>query len=168
MSECFIGEIRMFSGNYAPQGWEMCNGQLLPISQNQVLYTLLGITYGGDGITTFALPDLRGRVPIHKSTAYPLGAKAGTETVTLTPGQMPSHTHAAAAQSAVGTATSPSNAYWAATTTTNIYTNTNTGLVAMAPNSVSMAGGSLPHDNMMPYLGISFIISTQGIFPSQA
>lgn len=167
MSECFIGEIRMFSGNYAPPGWLMCDGQLLTISDNEVLYALLGTTYGGNGSSTFGLPDLRGRVPLHKSATYPLGLKAGTETVTLMTNQLPAHTHVASAQSDAGTASSPANAYWASTGN-NIYSTTTTGLVPMNPASVSFAGGSQPHENMMPYLGISFIISTMGIWPSQA
>lgn len=166
MSECFLGEIRMFAGDYAPQDWELCNGQLLSISQYQALYTLLGTTYGGDGNTTFGLPDLRGRVPIHKSATSPLGQQAGTETVALVASQLPQHSHAASAQKAAGSAASPAGAYWAGTAA-NSYSTTATGLVPMSPAAVSSTGNSLPHENMMPFLTVSFIIATVGIFPTQ-
>lgn len=166
MSECFLGEIRMFAGNYAPQDWLLCNGQLLGISGNETLYTLLGTTYGGDGVNTFGLPDLRGRVPIHKDATHPLGQRAGSETVTLLASQLPVHTHLAAAQKAAGTASGPANAVWAGTAANN-YSTTVTGLSNMSPAAISSVGGSQPHENMMPYLTVSFIIATVGIFPSQ-
>ena len=167
MSECFIGEIRMFSGNYAPSGWLMCNGQLLGISDNEVLFTLIGTTYGGNGQTTFALPDLRGRVPIHKNPSHPMGQQAGTESVTLLPSQLPAHSHGAAAQSANGTAASPASGVWAGTAVNN-YSSVTTGLVSMSPSCISPTGNTLPHENMMPFMAISFIIATVGIFPSQS
>ncbi|MPQ56784.1 phage tail protein [Duganella sp. FT27W] len=173
MSECYLGEIRMFAGAYAPEGWMLCNGQLLSIAGNQALYTLLGTVYGGDGVTTFALPDLRGRVPLHKvanyqSMNYPLGNQIGVEAVTLTTSQMPAHTHVAMAQSGPGNSSTPLNNYWAATAATNIYAPASgTALGSMAPTDIVSAGGSQPHENMMPYLCISYIISTIGIFPTQ-
>ena len=166
MSECFIGEIRMFSGNYAPPDWLMCNGQLLSISENEVLYSLIGTTYGGDGRTTFGLPDLRGRVPIHTSSTHLLSQKAGTETVALGSQQIPQHTHAAAAQKAAGTLASPTNGVWA-TTSTNNYATATSGLTNMNSASISPAGSTLPHDNMMPFLALSFIIATSGIYPTR-
>ena len=166
MSECFIGEIRMFSGNYAPPDWLMCNGQLLSISENEVLYSLIGTTYGGDGRTTFGLPDLRGRVPIHTSPSHYLSQAAGTETVTLQTQEMPMHTHAAAAQKAAGTLTTPTNGVWA-TTSTNNYATATSGLTNMNSASISPAGSTLPHDNMMPFLALSFIIATSGIYPTR-
>lgn len=166
MSECYVGEIRMFSGNYAPLGWLMCDGQLLSISENEVLYSLIGTTYGGDGRTTFGLPDLRGRVPIHTSPSHYLSQAAGTETVTLQTLEMPMHTHAAAAQKAAGTSASPTNGVWA-TTSTNNYAKATSGLTHMNSASISPAGSTLPHDNMMPFLALSFIIATSGIYPTR-
>lgn len=166
MSEAYIGEIRMFAGNYAPQGWALCNGQILNISENEALYTLLGTTYGGDGQTTFALPDLQGRIPVHKSTNYPLGAKAGTENVTLTTNELPAHTHSALASSAVGDTPSPANMVWSSTDATHFATSGAT--VSMHPSSLSSVGGNMPHDNMMPATTISFIISLYGVYPSQS
>ena len=168
MSECYLGEIRIFAGNYAPVGWEMCNGQLLSVSQYQALFTLLGTTYGGNGTTTFGLPDLRGRVPIHKGNGYTQGMAAGTEEVTLLGSQLPSHTHIAAAQSAVGSADTPNGAVWAASSTnSNIYTNNTAALAPMAPTSIMPFGGSQPHENMMHYMALSLIIAVVGIFPTQ-
>lgn len=170
MSECYLGEVRMFSGNYAPQNWVMCNGQLLNINDYQALFALIGTTYGGNGATTFGVPDLRGRVPIHKNQTYALGAAGGTETVTLLESELPPHTHLAAAQSAVGSADTPANGYWAASSAgKNIYTTdvTTTPLSAMAPNAISLAGASLPHENMMPFFPLTFIMAVVGIYPSR-
>ncbi|CAH1218556.1 hypothetical protein PAECIP111893_04444 [Paenibacillus plantiphilus] len=168
MSDMYVGEIRMFTGNYAPVGWAMCNGQLLSISQNEVLYTLIGTTYGGDGRTTFALPDLQGRLPIHMNSSYPIGAKSGTESVTLLSTQMPAHTHIPNASNVEGTNANPANAVWSATTVVNVTPYAATAPnTAMNPQSIGNAGGSQPHDNMMPFLTVSFIIALQGIFPSQ-
>jgi microcystin-dependent protein len=165
MAEAYLGEIRMFSGSYAPQNWALCNGQLLSISQNSPLFSLLGTAYGGDGVNTFALPDLRGRAPMHQASAYPLGQLGGTESVTLTQAQMPAHTHAAAAMSANGTSSAPAAQYWAGNAEFSCYSkatpNTPFNQAALAP-----AGGNLPHENMMPFVTVSFIIATTGIYPS--
>jgi microcystin-dependent protein len=155
----------MFGGSFAPSGWAFCNGQLLPISGNETLFQLIGTTYGGDGVNTFAMPDLQGRIPIHVGTGYALGDKGGTETVTLTTTQIPGHTHVPLCQSANNASSSPANNVWAPTTA-NLYTasaaNTN-----MNASAIASAGGSQPHENMMPYLVISFIISLFGVYPSQ-
>lgn len=168
MSDQYVGEIRMFSGNYAPIGWLLCNGQQLSISQYEVLYTLIGTTYGGDGRTTFAVPDLRGRVPVHMGTGYVLGQKAGTEQVTLDETQLPAHTHVANASNVVGTSASPANAVWATSSNTAVQPYSTTAPnTTMNPEAISSVGGSQPHDNMMPFLAVSFIIATEGVFPSQ-
>ncbi|WNQ13159.1 tail fiber protein [Paenibacillus aurantius] len=172
MSEAYVGEIRMFAGNFAPVGWELCDGRLLQISENDVLFNLIGTIYGGDGVTTFGLPDLQGRVPVHMGqnprtgTAYMIGQKAGTETVTLLQGQMPSHSHPVRAQAEAGTLSSPANALWAQSALTP-YTTQTSGTADMYNGAVSTAGGNLPHENMMPFLPIRFIIATYGIYPSQ-
>lgn len=162
--ESYVGEIRMFAGNYAPQGWALCNGQLLSIAEYDVLFALLGTTYGGDGQTTFGLPDLQGRAPLHVSTTYPLGSKGGTETVTLTANQMPMHTHVPNATTSTAESTDPSNKVWAKGTYESYAAVAPDA--AMSPASISAAGGSQPHENMMPSLAISYIISLYGIFPS--
>lgn len=164
MSDQYVGEIRMFAGNYAPQGWALCNGQLLNISQYEVLYVLIGTTYGGDGRTTFALPDLRGRVPIHNNNAMPLGSLGGTEKVTLTTQQLPAHTHIASATTITGDVSSPANGVWAAI---NNYSDDTSKLVSMSASGIAAAGGSQAHDNMMPSTAVSFIIALEGIFPSE-
>lgn len=158
----------MFSGNYAPQGWHFCDGSLLSISQYEVLYTLLGTTYGGDGRTTFGLPDLRGRIPIHTSSNYPLGQMAGTEKVTLVQSNLPAHTHTANANNvaADSTSNSPQNQYWGVSTGITNYQSTAPN-VTMSPAAISSVGGNQPHDNMMPSRAVSFIIAVEGIFPSQ-
>lgn len=165
MSDCYLGEIRIFGGNFAPAHWSFCDGSLLSISQNEALYTLLGTTYGGDGITTFALPDLRGRVPVHPNPTIPQGSKAGTESVTLLQSQLPAHTHTASATNTTGDLSSPQQAIWSASSLQN-YANNGT-LVSMHPQSLSIAGNNLPHDNMMPSLAISFIIALAGVYPSR-
>ena len=168
MSTPFLGEIRMFGGNFAPQGWAFCNGQLLSISQNAELFGLIGTTYGGNGQTTFGLPDLQGRIPVHQGTiqgtSFTLGEKAGTEVVTLTAQQIPIHNHVPQCQSGSG-GQAPTNGVWASSAQT-IYDNTAPG-ATMNPAAVSNVGGSQPHDNMTPYLVISFIISLLGVIPSQ-
>ncbi|MED4584487.1 tail fiber protein [Brevibacillus choshinensis] len=171
MAEPYLGEIRMFAGAYAPNGWALCNGQLLNISQNDALFSLIGTTYGGDGQTTFALPDLQGRVPQHMGTLnggspYVLGQKAGVESVTLTVNQMPQHTHSVIAESTAGADTPEGNTW--AVQPQSAYTTSLNHLVSMSPTAVSGAGGSQPHDNMMPSLTISFIIALQGIYPSRS
>jgi microcystin-dependent protein len=175
MSNPFIGEIRMFAGNFAPAGWVFCDGQLMPISENDALFTLIGTTFGGDGQETFGIPDLRGRVPIHAGTAksgstYVLGEAGGVESVTLTTNQMPTHTHLALAAS-TGQVASPSGAVLAAATSTQtgmkIYSTVVTPNTPINGSSISPSGGSQPHDNIQPTLAISFILSLFGIFPTQ-
>jgi microcystin-dependent protein len=164
----FIGEIKMFGGNFAPQGWAFCDGSLLPISQYDALFSLLGTTYGGDGQTTFALPDLRGRVPIHVNSAYPQGAQVGSETVTLTQDQMPAHTHLATALTNAGSANNPGGHVWAGSTTSdNRYIGSLNAAGTFNPAALQPAGGNQPHDNMQPYLVINFIIALEGIYPTQ-
>ncbi len=167
MSDQYVGEIRMFSGDYAPQGWRICDGSILSIPENEVLYTLIGNIYGGDGRSTFALPDLRGRVPIHQSPQYPLGQRAGTETVTLTVSNLPAHTHTANANNDTGKSqqASPENAFWGLSSITN-YQSGNADLT-MNAGAVSSVGGNQPHDNIMPSTVVSFIIAMEGVFPSQ-
>lgn len=161
----------MFAGNFAPAGWMFCDGSLLAISQNDVLFALIGTTYGGDGQSTFALPDLRGRVPLHMGqgaglSANVLGQNGGVETVTLNTSQMPAHNHLAIASSAAGVSTSPTGNVWAAAADFSPYNSSSN--TAMNAGALGQAGGSQPHDNMLPFVGINFIISLFGIFPSQA
>jgi len=168
MSSSFLGEIRLFSFNYAPQGWALCNGQLLPINQNQALFSLLGTTYGGNGQTTFALPDLRGRAAMHSGNGHNLGEKAGEASHTLTISELPQHLHFETASTNVSSTNNPTNALvLAQSTAANLYASGANSLVAMAPNALSNIGGSQPHENMQPYTVINFCISLQGIFPSQ-
>lgn len=173
MSTPYIGEIRMFGFGTrgAPNGWQTCDGSLLPIAQFDALFALIGTTYGGDGQTTFAVPDLRGRVPIHQGQGpglsnYVIGQQAGTETVTVIPTQMPAHTHTLPVSSAAGTSPSPANAVLAADSADPVYDTA--GTVQMSASAVGPAGGSQPHENCMPTLTVQFAIATQGIFPSQA
>lgn len=178
MSTPYIGEIRMFGFGTrgAPNGWQACDGSLLPISEYDALFALIGTTYGGDGQTTFAVPDLRGRVPIHQGTGpglstYVIGQRAGTETVTVLQTQMPAHTHTLVATSGAATALTPGTSVLpGAVSGDNFYVNTITGnnAAAMSPQMVGMAGGSQPHENCMPTLTVQYCIATQGIFPSQA
>jgi microcystin-dependent protein len=166
VSQPYIGEIRIFAGNYAPYGWMFCQGQLLPINEYDTLFNLIGTTYGGDGQSTFQLPDLRGRLPIHQGGGFTLAQKSGVEAVTLTTQQIPAHSHPFQASTADGNANMPSGNMAAKATTVTLYYQavpTN----AMGPNSISSTGGSLPHDNFQPYLCLDFIISLFGIYPSQ-
>jgi len=165
MSQPFIGEIRMFGGNFAPAGWMFCAGQLLPISENDTLFNLIGTTYGGDGQSTFALPDLQSRVPIHQGNGFTLAQMGGEEQVTLTVNQIPAHTHVPQANSGTGTQTSPAGNVWA--NSANFPYSNNAPTAAVAPQAISLEGGSQPHDNMIPFLAINFIISLFGVFPSQ-
>ena len=171
MSSPFIGEIRMFGGSFAPAGWAFCNGALLPIAENDALFVLIGTTYGGDGQETFQLPNLCGRVPIHMgqgpgiSNNYQIGELGGTESVTLTSQQIPSHTHTVLASTALANSNTPQNNLLAQADV-DMYIQDVPDL-NMNANSVSGAGGSQPHDNMAPFLTVSFIISLFGIFPSQ-
>jgi microcystin-dependent protein len=166
----------MFGGNFAPAGWMFCDGSQLAISENEALFQLIGTTYGGNGQTTFALPDLRGRVPVHQGTgndgvSYQMGQAAGTESVTLAVAQVPPHSHVLTASSAGATAGTPVGNVTAAAasgTTTKMYAGAATSLTNMAAAAVSHVGDGFPHENRMPYLAISFIISLYGIFPSQS
>jgi microcystin-dependent protein len=174
MGEPFVGEIRMFGGNFAPAGWAFCQGQLMPIAENDTLFTLIGTTYGGDGQQTFGLPDLQGRIPVHAGTGndgitYQIGEKGGVESVTLTTSQIPAHTHVPIATTDAGTLSSPANATWAAAGTgEQLYsTPPNPPASAMNAQGILPTGGSQPHENIAPYLAISFIISLFGVFPSQ-
>lgn len=164
MAQPYVGEIRMFAGNFAPAGWMFCEGQLLPISENETLFNLIGTTYGGDGQSTFALPDLRGRVPIHFGNGFIQAETGGAEEITLTVNQIAAHSHPYLAVAGVPGATSPSNALLGQPTA-SIY-NTGTNPVAQAGNVVGATGGSQPHTNFQPYLCVNFIISLFGIFPS--
>ena len=171
MSTPFIGEIRMFGGNFAPVGWAFCSGQLMPISENDALFNLIGTTYGGDGQTTFALPNLQARLPMHMGTGAGLsprtiGEMGGVETVTLSTQQIPIHNHAPQALSTNGSQSTPQSGVWAGVTT-SIYTS-NPPDTAFNATLIGGTGGNQPHDNLMPYLAISFIISLFGIYPSQS
>jgi microcystin-dependent protein len=165
MSEPFLSEIKIVSFNFPPKGWALCNGQFLPINQNQALFALLGTTYGGNGQTTFALPNLRGQVPIHFGSGHTLGEAAGSTSVTVNIQQLPTHLHAFNATNNDASATGPGNTVVMSKAPSPVY-GAATGLVAMA-QTVSSVGGSQPHNNMMPYLVLNFIIALQGIFPSQ-
>jgi microcystin-dependent protein len=168
MSNPFIGEIRMFGGSFAPAGWAFCDGQLLPISENDALFQLIGTTYGGDGESTFALPDLRGRIPLHFGNGFILAETGGVETVTLTVQQIPAHTHPMLSAQTAATTSDPNNALLAiAPLATTLPYGTDAPLTPLAPNAVSPVGGSQPHNNFQPYLCVDFIISLFGIFPSQ-
>lgn len=165
MAEPFLSEIRLMSFVFAPRGWALCNGQLLPINQNQALFSLLGTTFGGNGQTDFALPDLRGRTPIHVGSGHTLGEVGGEQAHTLSIAEMPTHTHTLTATSSNASATTPSNAVGYARAGTLMY-GPASNLVAMAPQAVSNVGGSQAHLNMQPFLTLSFCIALQGIFPS--
>jgi microcystin-dependent protein len=170
MAQAYLGEIRLFAGTFAPQDWALCNGQLLAISENDALFNLLGTTYGGDGESTFALPDLQSRIPIHVGTgaglpSYVIGQNGGVETVTLTAQQVAAHTHMLQASSAAATTRSPANAV-PALADREVY-NSGTTLVTGGTDALGSTGGSQPHDNIGPYLALTFIIALEGIFPSQ-
>lgn len=174
MGEPFIGEIRMFGGNFAPAGWALCDGQLVPISENDALFNLIGTTYGGDGQETFALPDLQGRIPVHQGTGqdginYQLGEKAGVESVTLTVQQIPAHNHVPTASTVAGTVSSPSNAIFAAGGGGEQMYSTppNPPGGTMNPQCIGATGGSQPHTNVAPFLCINFILSLYGRYPNQ-
>lgn len=171
MSEPFIGEIRMFGGNFAPRGWAYCDGQLLSIASNTALFSILGTTYGGDGRVTFALPDLRGRLPMHPGTGpglspRRLGDRAGVEAVTLTAAQLPAHNHPLVGTSATPTTAAPGGAQLP-TGSSRVYA-TGTPDAVLAASSIGSTGGSIPHENMPPFATVSFIIALQGIFPSRS
>lgn len=165
VSEPFLSEIRIMSFNFAPRGWALCNGQLLPINQNQALFALLGTTYGGNGQTTFALPNLQARVPIHTGNSHTLGEAAGEQAHTLSTSEAPAHTHLVSASSAAsGGNANPSNRFLGGGN--NVY-HAATNLTALNAGTVTSTGGSQPHTNMQPYLTLNFCIALQGIFPSQ-
>lgn len=165
MAQPYVGEIRMFAGNFAPAGWMFCQGQLLPISENETLFQLIGTTYGGDGQSTFALPDLRGRLPIHQGNGFNLAAAGGAETVTLTVNQIPSHSHPFLASTNNASASGAAGNVLAQTPSYTPYI-AQTPNSALSPNSIGATGGSQPHDNFQPYLCVDFIISLFGIFPT--
>lgn len=171
MSDPFVGEIRMFAGNFAPRGWDFCNGQLLPIRQNTALFSLIGTIYGGDGRVTFALPDLRGRVPIHTGQGaglsdYPLGSRGGVEQVSLSLEQLPAHSHALLGNDAEGNQRTPANHALATPEEGLIYSAAEPTAV-MAKDAIAPTGNGQPHENRPPYLTVNYIIALQGIFPSR-
>jgi microcystin-dependent protein len=167
MSSPYLGEIRMFGGSFAPAGWSFCDGKLLPISENDALFTLLGTTYGGDGQETFALPDLRGRIPIHVGQSHIQGEQGGAESVTLTTAQTPAHNHAFIASTDFANQPPPQGSVVSQSTIVSLYRqSTPSGAMAAAAIKPS-DGGSQPHDNMQPFLCVSFIIALEGIFPTQ-
>jgi microcystin-dependent protein len=165
MAQPYIGEIRMFAGNFAPAGWMLCEGQILPISENDTLFVLLGTTYGGDGESTFGLPDLRGRLPLHQGSGFVLAQSGGTETVTLTSQQIPIHNHAFVTSTATATQLSPQNSLPGNSASIDLYREAvpGTGLNAQA---IGPVGGNQPHNNLQPYLCINFIISLYGLYPT--
>jgi microcystin-dependent protein len=169
MSQPYVGEIRMVGFNFAPQGWALCNGQLLAISQYDTLFNLIGTTYGGDGQQTFALPDLQGRIPFHQGSGagnnLVIGQRSGTETVTLISNQLPTHTHVPAASSSAGAQSAPTGGYWAQSSLEEY--STEAAAHSMAATAVGTAGNNQPHDNLPPYLVINFVISLFGIYPTQ-
>lgn len=170
MSDQYLGEIRLFSGNYAPQGWALCNGQSLPVNQNQALYAAIGNTYGGDS-TIFRLPDMRGRIPVGSGTAttgtsYAIGSTGGAESVTLKVEELPAHSHPVKANSLPGTSNSPKDAYFASSTI-DLYADTASN-GALDSAAISAEGANESHDNMMPFYTLTYIIALQGIFPSQS
>lgn len=165
MAQPYVGEIRMFAGNFAPAGWMFCEGQLLPISEFETLFQLIGTTYGGDGESTFALPDLRGRLPIHQGNSFILAETGGAEEITLTVQQIPAHSHPLLASADFGQESSPGGKVFARSAATDVYNHENTDATLNA-TSVTPVGGSQPHTNFQPYLCVDFIISLFGIFPS--
>jgi len=167
MSSPFVGEIRMFGGNFAPNGWMLCQGQVLPISEYEVLFNLIGTTYGGDGQSTFALPDLRGRAPIHQGPGFFIGQLGGQEVVTLTVAQIPSHSHLERANVNTGDAFGPGGMV-PAESKAGLPQYAAAGAVAMHPQAIGQTGGSQPHENRMPFLVVNYIISLYGIFPTQS
>jgi microcystin-dependent protein len=171
MSQPFIGEIRIFAGTFAPFNWAFCNGQAMAISQNDALFALIGTTYGGDGVNTFNLPDLQSRLPIHAGQGpglsdYVPGEVGGVETVTLTTPQMPPHTHPAPCDPTAASSPNPAGASWGNSGLAQ-YSDQTSSLVAMNPAAIGAAGGGQPHDNMVPFLVVNFIIALNGIFPSR-
>ena len=156
----------MFAGNFAPVGWAFCNGALIPISENDALFNLIGTTYGGDGQNTFALPNLQSRVPVHVGPGFALGQSGGVETVTLTTSQIPAHNHVPLCLAGTSNSSNPGGSYWGGSSAFQYDTGAN-GTAAMASGAIASAGGSQPHDNMIPFVTINYIISLFGVFPSQ-
>ena len=169
MSTPFLSEVRIFSFNFAPKGWAMCNGQLLAINQNQALFSLLGTTYGGDGRVNFGLPNLQGRTAMHAGAGHVLGERGGEESHTLSSSEMPAHLHLASADAVNGdaTAANPTNTLPANNPAIPKYSAGSSTMVAMAPQMVTSVGGSQPHENRQPFLALNFCIALQGIFPTQ-
>ncbi|MBD2867717.1 phage tail protein [Paenibacillus arenilitoris] len=166
MSETFIGDIRLFGFGFTPRGWAPCQGQTLSIQQNQALFAIIGATYGGDGATTFKLPDLRGRAPVHTGNGVTLGQSAGEEKHTLTVNEMPTHTHTAMASEQSATSYTPVGNTWAPPgNSTNSYSQSPDS--AMSPGAIAQAGGSAPHSNMQPYLAMNYCICVNGYFPTR-
>ena len=166
MAQPYVGEIRMVGCNFAPVGWAFCDGSVLSISQNEVLFNLIGTTYGGDGVNTFKLPDLRGRIPLHQGAGFVLGQAGGTEAETLTTQQIPQHTHAATCRSTGSDSPNPAGAVWGVTAQ-NQYTPSDSMNAQMSAGTVGAAGGSQPHENRAPFLVVNFIIALFGVFPTQ-
>jgi microcystin-dependent protein len=168
MAQPYVGEIRMFAGNFAPAGWMFCEGQLLPISEYETLFNLIGTTYGGDGQSTFALPDLRGRIPIHFGDGFTLAETGGVETVTLTVSQIPAHSHPFLGTSNTAASTSPTSNLGAVNNVFGVFPyGSDAPRINLSPSAIGSVGGSQPHNNFQPYLCVDFIISLFGIFPSQ-
>lgn len=172
--EPYVGEVRLFAGNYAPSNWALCDGSLLPINQHDILFSLIGTTYGGDGRVTFALPDLRGRLPLGQGqgaglSSRTLGESFGAETVTLLSTQMPSHNHPFSASKSEATLLSPTNAVFAANAQNNVYAPLQSGVEqqVLDPRTVTVTGGSQPHDNIMPSTALNYIIALFGIYPTR-
>jgi microcystin-dependent protein len=166
MAQPYVGEIRIFAGNFAPAGWMFCEGQLLPISENETLFQLIGTTYGGDGQETFGLPDLRGRLPLHQGNGFTLAETGGAEEVTLTVNQIPAHTHPMLGANAVANDPNPKQNVVGESSAISLY-QSGSPVTPMALNAIGTTGGSQPHANFQPYLCVDFIISLFGIFPSQ-
>ena len=164
MAQSYLAEIRVFSFGFAPRGWAFCNGQTLPISQNQALFSLLGTTYGGDGITVFQLPNLQGRMPIHQGNGFVQGSAGGESSHTLISSEMAAHGHQAVGVTTLATTPTATNNTWAASSQ-NPYATTHD--TTMSPNAISVTGGGQPHENMAPYLALNFCIALSGIFPSR-
>lgn len=169
MAEPFLAEVRIFSFVFAPRGWALCNGQLLPINQNQGLFSLLGTTYGGDGRVNFALPDLRGRVPVYigGTTSFTLGERGGETAHTISASELPQHNHLVTATAVGATTNVPTNSTILGSVSSSLYNSPNTQLTSLHPATITNVGGSQAHQNMMPFLTLSFCIALQGIFPSQ-
>ncbi len=167
MASPYIAEIKIVSFGYAPKGWALCNGQLLAINQNQALFSILGTTYGGDGRSTFGLPNLQGRVPLHFGAGFTLGQIGGEQTHTLVQNELPTHTHLVNAIAESATVASPAGALHAAPSTTNFAPSSSDSVTPLDPSAYGATGGSQAHDNMSPFLVLNFVIALQGIFPSQ-